>query len=85
MNETIPAVTTKAALLRVADAFGELWNKGRDVLGALDELEASIVEREQYRASLDQQIAVLREETERLKEPFAVLAELRKDLGIRTR
>ena len=78
MDQTIPATTTKAALIRLADAYGEVWNRGRDALVAADALEASFVEEERRLARLRDEVAALAAEHERLAEPLKAMEEFRR-------
>jgi cell division protein FtsB len=78
MDQTMPVVTTKAALLRLADAFQQVWNRGRDALAAADALEASFAEEERRLGQLRKEVDILAAEHERLAEPLAALEAIRK-------
>ena len=77
MSEIPTTPTTRVAVLRLADAFGEVWNRGRDVLAAADALEASFAEEEKRLAALREQNAALAAEHERLAEPLKILEQIR--------
>jgi hypothetical protein len=74
-------IATKTAILRLAEAFAPLWDRARDVMGALDAVQAAIAGEERRLASLQEQVAEARAEHARLQGPLATLARMKQTLG----